>query len=333
MRLALDAMGGDIGVSAMVEGAARASLLPGPDILLVGHRDAIASALNLYAHDPARLEIAHAPGFVPMQSDAKQALDTPGNSIELAARLVEKGEARGLVSAGHTGATVLVSSRIFKKIPGISRAALAAVYPTREAHGPKKDPFGLMLDVGATLSASPEELVGFAVMGSAYAKIIAQNPVPKVALLSNGTEPNRGTPEIIAAHQLLAAHPSLRFIGNIEGLDIAKGTADVVVCSGFIGNVVLKMLEGFYEVAVSVAKEAADSNLVWRFGMLMLSDGIQQIRTMTDWKQYGGAPLLGFDKVVIKAHGRSNARAVRNALKVAERAVQGDLVGMIGRGV
>ena len=204
---------------------------------------------------------------------------------------------------------------------------------TEQRHGPKDDPFALILDVGATLNASAEDLVNFAIMGSAYANIISDNPNPRVALLSNGTEPNKGTEAIKTAHQSLMNHPSISFSGNVEGLDIPRGTVDVIVCEGFLGNVVLKMLEGVTEVVTDLAKDAYARKFLWRLGLTMLSQGLRQLRVMTDWKQYGGAPLLGFDKVVIKAHGRSNSRAIRNAIKVAAKAVDRDLSGQIRKGL
>jgi glycerol-3-phosphate acyltransferase PlsX len=194
-----------------------------------------------------------------------------------------------------------------------------------------------MLDVGATLNCTAEDLMGFAVMGSAYSRIISDIGRPRVALLSNGSEPSKGTPTIVEAHARLVEFSAgkganaLDFVGNVEGLDIPRGTVDVVVCEGFVGNVVLKMLEGVSEVVSDLARDAYARRFLWRLGLTMLSQGIRQIRTKTDWKQYGGAPVLGFDKVVIKAHGRSNARAVRNALKVAAKAVDRDLSGEIGR--
>ena len=188
-------------------------------------------------------------------------------------------------------------------------------------------------DVGATLNCTAEDLVGFAVMGSAYSRIISDIGRPRVALLSNGSEPNKGTPSIVEAHELLLRNRAIEFVGNVEGLDIPRGTVDVVVCEGFLGNVVLKMLEGVSEVVSDIARDAYARKFLWRLGLTMLSQGLRQIRTMTDWKQYGGAPVLGFDKPVIKAHGRSNGRAVRNALKVAAKSVQKDLSGEIRRGM
>jgi glycerol-3-phosphate acyltransferase PlsX len=146
-----------------------------------------------------------------------------------------------------------------------------------------------------------------------------------VALLSNGAEAGKGPAEIVEAHQLLLQHTGLNFIGNVEGIDIPRGTADVVVCSGFVGNVVLKMLEGVSETIVGLARYAYKEKLLWRAALGMLSGGIQRLKALTDWQEYGGAPLLGFDKLFIKAHGRSGARAIANAVKVAHKAVASGL--------
>jgi glycerol-3-phosphate acyltransferase PlsX len=162
-------------------------------------------------------------------------------------------------------------------------------------------------------------------MGAAYASRVSKNPRPRVALLSSGAEEGKGPPEIVRAHQLLREATDLNFVGNIEGVDIPRGTADVVVCSGFVGNVVLKMLEGVSETIVRLATYAYKQRLVWRAGLMMLSGGISRLKEITDWEQYGGAPMLGLDKLFIKAHGRSRARAVTNAAKVAAKAVQGGL--------
>ena len=335
VRVALDAMGGDLGVTEAVTGAADLSREDRPvRVLLVGDTARINEILATVPHNPAWLQVVHADGCVAMDEKPGEALDAkPNCSINVAARLVAEGKADALVSAGHTGATILAASRHFHRVPGVRRTALAAVYPTEQRHGPRKDPFALMLDVGATLNASAEDLVCFAVMGSAYARIISDNPNPAVALLSNGTEANKGTAAIVAANAMLREHPGLNFHGNVEGLDIPKGTVDVIVCEGFLGNVVLKMLEGVSEVVADLVKDSMERKVQWRLGIAMLAKGLRQLRNLTDWKQYGGAPLLGFDKVVIKAHGRSNARAVRNAIKVAAKAVERDLTGQIATGM
>ena len=331
VRVALDAMGGDLGVTEVVAGAAKLSREERPvRIFLVGDEDAINAALAEHRYDPRWIQIVPATGVVAMDAKPRAALKgMPNCSINVAAQLVKTGEADALVSAGHTGATILAAADHFDRLPGVRRTALAAVYPTEQRHGPRGDPFALMLDVGATLNATAEDLVGFAVMGAAYARIISDNDNPRVALLSNGTEANKGTPAIVEAHKTLATMDSLNFAGNVEGLDIPRGTVDVIVCEGFLGNVVLKMLEGVSEVVTDIARDAAARKFLWKMGLTMLSQGIRQLRSMTDWKQYGGAPVLGFDRVVIKAHGRSNARAIRNAIKVAAKAVDRDLAGQI----
>jgi len=334
-RVVVDAMGGDAGLSAVIEGVARLTLEENDiQILLVGDVDEITDALGNQAHDPSKLQVAHSGPAVGMGDSPRAALEAcPDASILVAMAALAQGDADALVSAGSTGATILAASQHLERLPGIRRAALAAVYPTEQRHGPKDDPFALILDVGATLTATAEDLVSFAIMGSAYANIISDNPNPHVALLSNGTEASKGTEAIKAAHQILLKHPSIQFTGNVEGLDIPRGTVDVVVCEGFLGNVVLKMLEGVGEVVTDLAKDAYARKFLWRLGLTMLSQGLRQLRVMTDWKQYGGAPLLGFDKVVIKAHGRSNPRAIRNAIKVAAKAVDRDLAGQIKRGL
>ncbi|HJN75352.1 MAG TPA: phosphate acyltransferase PlsX [Myxococcota bacterium] len=335
VTIALDAMGSDGGSLPIVEGAAQISREDdGLHVLLVGHEAEITEHLAGQRYDPARLAVVHAEGFVPMDCKPNEVLDEqPGCSVLVAAGLVSDGDADALVSAGNTGAVILAAARTFERLPGIRRAALAAVYPTEARHGPRDDPFALILDVGATLNCTAEDLVGFAVMGSAYSRIVSDIGRPRVALLSNGTEPNKGTPSIVEANALLRESAAVEFVGNIEGLDIPRGTVDVVVCEGFLGNVVLKMLEGVSEVVSDIARDAYARKFLWRLGLTMLSQGLRQIRTMTDWKQYGGAPVLGFDRPVIKAHGRSNGRAVRNALKVAGKAVQKDLAGEIRRGL
>jgi glycerol-3-phosphate acyltransferase PlsX len=257
----------------------------------------------------------------------------PESSIAMAADLVAQGEADALVSAGNTGACVLACARRWKLLAGVRRSGLAAVYPTELRRGAKNDPFSLILDVGATIDASADDLVAFALMGAAYAKIISKNSRPRVALLSNGTEAGKGPKSVVDAHALLLEATDINFIGNIEGLDIPRGVADVVVCSGYVGNVVIKMLEGVSETVIGLARYAYKEKLLWRAALMMLSSGIQRLKDLTDWEQYGGAPLLGFENLFIKAHGRSGARAVANAIKVADKAVRSDLCGAIASGL
>ncbi len=327
VTIALDACGGDHGTSVIVAGAARLSLEGGDvRVLLVGPNEEVQRALSAVPHDPRHLAVVDAGPAVPMDAHPREALEAdPRTSVLRACQVVAAGEADAVVSAGNTGATVLAAASTFQRLPGIRRAALASVFPTQLPHGPRNDPFGLILDVGATLTADADTLLGFAVLGSAYSSIISEIQAPRVGLLSNGHEPLKGTPAIVEAHRRLS-EGSLNFAGNVEGLDIPRGEVDVVVCDGFLGNVVLKMLEGVGDVLESVTSEAAARHWRWRIGLTMLQSGLRRLRDLTDFKVYGGAPLLGLDHVVIKAHGRSEAGAVRNALKVAAKAVRGDLV-------
>lgn len=335
VHVALDAMGGDHAPDEVVAGAALLSRTePSIHTTLVGDAARIEPLLEAASHNAERLSIHHAPDAVGMGEPPARALaERPRASVLVAAELVARGEAQALVTAGNTGAAILSCSKSFALQPGIRRAALAAVYPTEQLHGERKHPFALLLDVGATVESSAEDLVAFAIMGAAYSRAVSQNPRPSVALLSNGTEALKGPAAVVRAHEILARYPGVRFIGNVEGVDIPKGTADVVVCDGFTGNVVLKMLEGVGETVLSLARYAHKERLVWRLGLAMLSGGLRRLKTLTDWQQYGGAPILGFDHLAIKAHGRSKALSVANAVKVAARASRSDLTKAIAEGV
>jgi glycerol-3-phosphate acyltransferase PlsX len=333
--LALDVAGGDHAPQAPLSAALHYSTRPGcPELVLVGDGPSIEAAIKSEPCDKSRLHVVHASQSVPMDADPKPALDAlPDASILVAARLVESGKAHALVSAGNTGAVVLACARTFKRLPGVTRCALGAVYPTEQRRGEKQDPFSLILDAGLTLDVTADDLVAFAVMGSAYAQRISKNPAPTVALLSNGTEAMKGTDAVVTAHERLKARTDMKFIGNIEGLDIPKGTADVVVTGGFVGNIVVKMLEGVAETVQELLRYAFDQSVLNKAGLALLAPTLRDLKKTTDWQQYGGAPILGFDRLCIKAHGRSSPRAIKNALKVADRAVQSGLVDAIKAGI
>ena len=339
VRVALDAMGSDLGPEATVGGAAAVSLGSNtPDIVLVGDEEVLRRELTKHRYDSGHVRIVHASQACTMEDKPKEALDAnPDASVLVAARLVAQGEADVLVSAGNTGAVTLACARTFERLPGVSRTALGAVYPTERRRGENDDPFSLILDVGLTLEASADDLVAFAVMGAAYARVISRNPCPRVALLSIGSEPGKGTPAVVEAHARLlrtsCSDLGLEFIGNVEGMDIPRGTADVVVTAGFAGNIVLKMLEGVSETAVRLARYAGETSVRYKAGLLLLAPAIRHVRKVTDWQQYGGVPILGFDRLCIKAHGRSTARAIRNALKVAAISARTDAIGAIRTGL
>jgi glycerol-3-phosphate acyltransferase PlsX len=332
--IAVDAMGGDFAPEPIVEGAAEASLTTPSQIVLVGDESRIAALLSKLRHDPERVRVVGASGAIPMDASPRSALDAmPDASLPTAARIVA-GKVDGigadaLVSAGNTGAVILACADAFGRLQNVRRTALAAVIPTERRRGERNDPFTLLLDAGATLRVGPHDLASFALMGATYASIVSKNERPKVALLSNGRERNKGTEEIVQAHALLEGVGSIDFLGNIEGVDIPRGTADVIVCDGFTGNITLKMLEGVHETIMDLARFAYRSKLSWKLALWLLSSGIRTLKELTDWQQYGGAPILGFDRLCIKAHGRSGARAIKNAIKVAVRCVEQDLPGNI----
>jgi len=333
--IALDCMGGDHGPVEAVEAAAQLSLSrPDFHLILVGDVNELGPLLDEREYEPGRISFRHTPDWITMEDSPRTAMDDkPEASVLVACHLVADGRADAVVTAGNTGAAILAAARKMGRIPGVRRAALAAVTPTEQTHGPNEDPFALLLDVGATLTASARDLVTFAIMGSAYAEAISNNPRPSVALLSNGTEAHKGPPEVVGAHEMLAELSEVNFAGNVEGLDIPRGSVDVVVTSGFLGNVVLKMLEGIGEVISELAKDAYARRFLWRFGLTMLSSGLRQIQQALDWEQYGGAPILGFSQPIIKAHGRSKARAIGNACKVAVKAARSDMGRVIERAV
>lgn len=326
-------MGGDHGAAVTMEAAARVSKETSIDLLLVGDPDAIARGMDAHDHDPKRFEVLPARDVIGQDEKPRAALDTkPDASLPRAMRAAAAGDASAFVSAGSTGAIVLAAARWVPKVEGVKRAALAAVYPTKERRG-NPDRFALMLDVGATVRCTATDLLFFAYMGNAYASRISKVQAPSIGLLNMGREETKGGEVLSTAHRFMREDDTLNFIGNIEGNDIPMGVCDVVVCEGLVGNVALKMGEGVGEVLKSVGKWAFKQNLVWRAGLTLLSRGLRQLKDITDYSEYGGAPLLGFSRPVLKAHGRSGARAIANAIKVAGRAHRDDVCGEIERAV
>lgn len=331
-RIVVDAMGGDFAPDEMVRAVADVSLESDIQMVLVGHAEQIQALLDAGEYNPEQISVRHCGSVIGMSEDPRTALRAKKDaSVSVAARMVSAGEADAMVSAGNTGACVLAAARHWKLLPGIRKAALASVFP-RQTEYEGQDQLGLLLDVGATVRCEAVELAQFGVMGSAYARCVSKVASPRVALLNMGAEENKGGDVLVAAHHLLRDIPAIEFIGNIEGHDVATGRADVIVTEGLLGNVVLKLLEGVAEVASSLATHAAHDNWRWRFGMAMLSSGIEQVRTLADFQTYGGAPILGFEHLCIKAHGRSRAGAVGNAIKVSAKAVRdGMIADMAGK--
>jgi glycerol-3-phosphate acyltransferase PlsX len=233
-----------------------------------------------------------------------------------------------MVSGGNTGACVLACAKHFQLLRGVRRAGLAAVYP-RHVEYPGQDRFALLLDVGATVRCEADELVQFALMGAAYAASIARNARPRVALVGGG-EAGAVPLEVERAGDLLLRQTRLNYVGAIEPLDVPRGIADVVVTSGFVGHAVVSLLEGAPDTVLSFARYAYKDKLLWRAALGMLSGGLGRIKRLTDWQEYGGAPLLGYEHVLLRAHSASGEHAIANAIKVCAKTVQKGLAGDIG---
>jgi glycerol-3-phosphate acyltransferase PlsX len=300
--------------------------------ILVGDENQLTQQLSHISHNPERLSVVHAPDLVELGDAPLQASrDKPFNPVATACKLVKDGHADAVVSAGNPGIAVLAAKSHFELIPGIQRAALAAVYPTPRRKNNARDPFSLLLDVGASVRASSDDLIGFAKMGAAYARQVSHNLTPRVALLSNSRERHVGPPNVLGAFDALDAIDGIEFIGCIEGHDIPRGAADVIVCEGLVGDVTIKLLEGVGETAFDLARTAYEDKFVYRQGLRLLSGGLRKIKRLIDYEEYGGAPLLGFENLMILAHPRSRERALNNAIKLAIRNVRQDLTGELAK--
>jgi glycerol-3-phosphate acyltransferase PlsX len=327
-HIAVDGMGGDLAPEAVCLAAAALSRETRIHLILTGDEPRLSALLARYGARPAAIEVRHCPDAIGMGEDPRATLSRERSSLAGAIAEVAAGRAEAVVSAGNTGALVLHAARALARLPGVRRAALAAVYPARpRPHNP--DPFALLLDVGANLACSADDLLHFAFMGSAYAACVSKVERPTVGLLNLGEEARKGDALLREAHARLAAAPGLRFLGNVEGKDVPLGRVDVVVCPGLLGNVVLKLLESLGEVVLARGEELFRQRLDWRAGRWLLRAGLDRLSQFFDYASYGGAPILGLERIVIKAHGRSSARALENAVKVAAKAVRDDVCGAI----
>ena len=320
--IAVDAMGGDHAPDEIVKGVAEVSLSTDIECLVVGDERRIQAVLEGVSYNPEHIAILHCTDAIGMAEDPREAVRTRHDaSLLVAVRAAAEGRADAVVSAGNTGACVLACARHFRLLKGIRRAALASVYPRRTEY-PGQDRLALLIDAGATVRCEAEELVQFALMGHAYARRISKVANPRVGLLNMGSEPNKGGEILVEARRRLHDLPQLNFVGNVEGNELVGGRADVIVCEGLLGNVVLKLIEGVSEIFHDLASQAGEHKLAWRLGLRLLSQEIERLRDLTDYAQYGGAPILGFDRLFLKCHGRSNARAIANAVKVGAKAVR-----------
>jgi glycerol-3-phosphate acyltransferase PlsX len=306
-------MGGDAAPGHVVDGALAAVKHFDLGVMLVGRPAALEAELSRHPSvDLGRVRLVPADAVVEMAEAPALALRRkPSASIKVAADLVAAGEAAALFSAGHTGASVMAAHSAFGMLPGVGRPALAATIPTRRRPA-------ILLDVGASISCRPQHLVEFAVMGTVYARVALGVESPRVGLLSVGEEEGKGTELTKEAHRRLKATP-VTFIGNIEAREVYRGAADVIVCDGFTGNVALKISEGLVEATGELLQEELSRTMAGRVGSLLVRRASRHFRRRVDYSEYGGAPLLGVAGIAVVGHGRSSAKAVRNAIAVAYR--------------
>jgi len=325
----VDAMGGDNAPEEIVKGVVRAmDDDKNLQIILTGDEEQINAELEK-AESKHKIEIIHTTENVGMDESPKKALrEKPQASINIATRIVHEGRADAVVAAGNTGAVVLAAANNMQVIQGIERAGLAAIYPTAKFNKESRGA-ALMLDVGATLKCTPKQLVHFAFMGSYYVQHILNVDKPRIALLNIGEEETKGGEVLTKTYAYLTEAEDLNFIGNVEGKDIPHGVADVIVTEGFVGNITLKMMEGVGDLLKQTGKYAFRKKLTWKIGLALLSGGVKRLKAKTDYSEYGGAPILGLEKLVIKSHGRSNAKAIANAIKAAVRSIEEDVASHI----
>ena len=313
MRIAVDAMGGDNAPGAVVEGAILAAREYQIDILLVGQEEVIGK--NLSGHEQ-RISVIHAPQVIQMDESPIDAIrrKKDDSSIGVAARLLKNGEADAMVSAGNTAAVYAIARSYLQKLKGVSRPAIATLIPNIVDAT-------ILLDVGANAGGcGPEHFLQWAIMGQIYARAVMGKENPRVGLLSVGEEESKGSPVTRDALPLLS-QSSINFVGNVEGRDIVNGTTDVVVCDGFVGNVIIKFAGGLGEAIFELIRAELKQSILARLGIALAAPALRKIRKRIDYSEYGGAPLLGIGGACIIGHGKSDSNAIKNAIRVASEFV------------
>jgi glycerol-3-phosphate acyltransferase PlsX len=325
MKIALDAMGTDRRPVPDVEGAVLAAREFGITICLVGDETKIKAELAKYDTKGLDLPIVHAPTDIIMKEHIEAIKSKKDASMNVAVRLVKEKKADAFVTMGNSGAAMAAALLTLGRIKGIDRPGFSAVLPSGDART-------LLIDIGANVEVKPENLYQFALMGSIYMERVMHVNKPRVALLSNGEEEGKGTPTVREAYGLLK-NSKLNFIGNAEGKDVVRGFADVLVSDGFAGNVMLKTLEGTAEMLVEFLKAEIKKRPLAMVGAVLAKPAFDALRKRLDYAEIGGAPVLGVDGITIIGHGRSNSKAVKNALRVAKQAVEGNLIEVIRAGL
>lgn len=314
IRVGVDAMGGETAPIAEVQGAIKAAreIGNGLEIVLVGDEDRIYRHLDRSEAEKLRISVEHTAEYVSMSDSAAFSYRRKqGSSIVVATHLLRDGKIDALVSCGNTGAVVTSALLSLGRIPGAHRPAIAVLVPTRTGHT-------ILLDAGANSDSKPAHLYQYALMGKVYAHEIFHVAEPRIGLLNIGEEDSKGSEVAVQAYKLLnETRPNMNFIGNVEGSDILKGTADVVICDGFTGNVILKFAESVVGLFMQTVRQAMENNLKFRLGALLLKPVFKRLKSRLNYEEYGGAPLLGVNGVCVISHGSSSPLAIRNAIKVA----------------
>ncbi|MBO1348647.1 MAG: phosphate acyltransferase PlsX [Hormoscilla sp. GUM202] len=323
-RIAIDAMGGDHAPDEIVAGALRATEELGVEVLLVGDPQLIRDSIAQHTHSH-QLEIVPADGVITMIEEPLVGIRRkPKASINVAIDLVKRQEARAVVSAGHSGAAMAAGLLRLGRLPGIDRPAIGAVFPTIVASKQV-----LILDVGANVDCRPQFLEQFAMMGTIYSKYVLGIPDPKVGLLNIGEESSKGDELAVRTHQLLQDNPEIPFIGNAEGRDVLSGRYDVVVCDGFVGNVLLKFAEAIGSVVLQILREELPEGWRGQMGTALLKPNLKQIKQRLDHAEHGGGLLLGVAGICIISHGSSQAPSIFNAIRLAAEAIENRVLDRI----
>lgn len=321
MKIALDAMGGDKAPVETIKGAVLAlKEFKNIELVLVGKKEIIKNELLKYKYDEARIEIRDAREVIEMDEEPMTAVKgKKDSSMNIALELVKNNEAAACVSAGNTGALISASQLKLKRIKGISRPAITTVFPTKKGHM-------VVLDVGANADCRPEFLDHFAILGSKYAEIVLGISSPKVALLNIGEEEGKGNEITREAYEVLKEQKDVNFVGNIEPHKMMNGDVDVVVTDGYTGNIVLKTAEGIGKYIVEFLKTEIKSSFIAKIGALFLIRVFKKMKKQMDSSEYGGAIFLGLNHISVKAHGGSDAKAIKNAIKAAMKFIETDFV-------
>jgi len=314
-RIAVDAMGGDIGPSVVVPGAVSAAKKNGIDLILVGKPGEIEDELGKLDTGGLAIEVVEATEIATMKDKPTDVVRRKkDSSIYVACRLVRDGNADGFVSAGNTGATLACGIFVLGRLKGVERPALASILPT------EKKPL-VLVDVGANVDAKASQLVQFGIMADCLATTVLDYHNPKVALLSIGEEEGKGNSQIKQAFDMLRSS-TLNFTGNVEGRDLFTGEVDIVVCDGFVGNVALKLSEGLSTSLARLLKRELLGDIISKLGTLLSSGALKRFKRLVDYAEYGGAPLLGLNGIGIVCHGASNEKAMMNAVEMAATYVE-----------